>query len=209
LAALGLAAGLLAVGAGGADVQASSAPRVGEPIFVQAVRRRLVLVGDSIVHDLCPLFYNATCITFPGAWVAAVDGENIVDGFVTRAKLTPNDTVVLSSVGAYHSIFVDDEEIITRLKELEARIVSTGAKLIVLVAPKPNFELCTRPSTPEERALYGPDFVQLCDTGEAIAAYERTWPVTKIEINGPYVADGVHQTPAAQVTIMQKIFDAI
>ena len=177
--------------------------------FGQAHRRfgsgRLVLIGDSITAGLCPQFLTATCVAFPGAWVADVHGDNLADRFVTEAALRQNDTVILSSIGGWHSPGVDDVVILARLEALHQRISHLVHRLIVLVAPYPNFQLCTGPSTPEAKALLGARHDELCATQQAIADLERSWPVTIIPIIGPYVADEEHQTSSARRELARAI----
>ncbi len=184
----------------------TSAARVVD--HARSIHRRLVLIGDSIVHDLCDNLPNAKCVTYPGAWVADIDGSNLTDQFITTAQLNSNDMVVLSSVGGFHSPGVDDAEILVRLNAVLARLVAIGVKLIVLVAPSPNFPLCTEPVTAAGAALVGERHDELCATGAAIAALERSWPVRMLEIDGPYVSDNMHQTPQAQAALTAEIEDA-
>jgi len=186
--------------------QTISATRVVD--HARSIHRRLVLIGDSIVHDLCDNLPNARCVTYPGAWVADLDGSNLTDQFITTAQLNRNDTVVLSSVGGFHSPGVDDAEILVRLNAVLARLVGIGAELVVLVAPSPNFPLCTQPVTAAGVALVGEYHDELCATGAAIAALERSWPVHTLEIDGPYVSDNMHQTAQAKAALAAEIEDA-
>lgn len=166
---------------------------------------RLVLVGDSITAGLCPELPTAACFAFPGAWVADINGANLVDRFVTEAALGPNDTVVLSSIGGWHSPGVDDAVILARLQALYVRIARAVHRLVVLVAPFPNFTLCTNPTTPEAKALLGTRHDAACATQLAIAQLERAWPVTTVPIIGPYVSDEEHETSGARSELAQAI----
>ena len=166
---------------------------------------RLVLIGDSIADQLCAEFPEAACVAFPGGWVADVRGVNLTDGFVTQAHLQPDDTVVLSSIGGWHSPGVDDAEILRRLQALYHRLSAAVHRLIVLVPPYPNFTLCVDPSTPEAVALLGTHHDELCHTQQLIADLERSWPVTEVPIIGPYVSDQEHQTPQARRQLAQAI----
>lgn len=162
------------------------------------VSGRLVLLGDSIVDQLCTEFPEATCEAFPGGWVADANGADLADRFVTEADLRPADTVVLSSIGGWHSPGVDDGEILRRLQALYERLAPSVRRLIVLVPPYPNFTLCTAPTTPEAMALLGSRHDELCHTQQLIADLERTWLVTEVPIIGPYVSDQEHETPEAR-----------
>lgn len=166
---------------------------------------RLVLIGDSIVDQLCAEFPGAACVTFPGAWVADVNGANLADGFVTQAQLRQSDTVVLSSIGGWHTPGVDDGEILRRLQALYQRISSTVQRLVVLVPPYPNFVLCLDPSTPEAVALLGERHDELCHTQQLVADLERSWPVTEVPIIGPYLPDEEHETPQARHELARAI----
>ena len=159
---------------------------------------RLVLLGDSIADQLCTDFPEATCEAFPGGWVADANGADLADRFVTEAELRPADTVVLSSIGGWHSPGVDDGEILRRLQALYERVAPSVRRLIVLVPPYPNFILCTAPTTPEAMALLGSRHDELCHTQQLIADLERTWSVTEVPIIGPYVSDQEHETPEAR-----------
>ena len=167
--------------------------------------RRLVLIGDSIVDQLCAEFPDARCVAFPGGWVAAVDGTNLADQFVSQAQLRKNDIVVLSSIGGWHSPGVDDGEILRRLQVLYGRISSTVQRLVVLVPPYPNFDLCLDPSTPEALALLGQRHDELCHTQQLIADLERSWPVTEVPIIGPYISDEEHETPQARQDLARAV----
>lgn len=182
----------------------------GQPIQLGRASRssdpgRLVLIGDSIAAGLCQELPTASCFAFPGAWVADVKGDNLVDQFVTAAALGPNDSVVLSSIGGWHSPGVDDAVILARLDALYQRIARVVHRVVVLVAPYPNFKLCTDPSTPEAVALLGARHDELCATQQAIADLERSWPATTIPIIGPYVADEEHETSGARSELARAI----
>jgi hypothetical protein len=170
---------------------------------------RLVLVGDSITAALCALFPDSPCFSFPGAWVADATGANLVDQFVTDAQIGPNDTVVLSSIGGWHSPGVDDDVILDRLATLYERLSHLAHRVIVLVAPSPNFDLCINPTTPEARALLGNRHDELCATQAAVAELERSWPITTISIDGPYIADQEHPTPTAVLALAERIVAAL
>ncbi|MCU1398876.1 MAG: hypothetical protein JWN62_1985 [Acidimicrobiales bacterium] len=166
---------------------------------------RLVILGDSIAAALCANFPASPCEAFPGAWVADVHGNNIADQFVTAAALQPTDTVVLSNIGGFHSEGIDDAVILTRLTALYQRISSLVHRLIVLVAPYPNFPLCIDPSTPEAVALLAAMHDNACATLAAVADLERSWPVTVIPINGPYEADQEHETAEGRAEMERTI----
>ncbi|MCU1393290.1 MAG: hypothetical protein JWM34_1718 [Ilumatobacteraceae bacterium] len=170
---------------------------------------RVVLIGDSITAELCPLFPASPCVAFPGAWVADRNGANLVDQFVTEADLQPTDTVILSSIGGWHSFGVNDAVILTRLNALFDRISHLVRRVILLVPPTPNFQLCTNPDTPEAKALLGLRHDEVCATQQAIADLERTWPVTQVPITGPYMPDLEHETPAGRYELAQAIEKAL
>ena len=181
------------------------APSLATLSHVAPLPGRLLLIGDSIVDQLCAEFPNAQCVAFPGAWVADVNGVNLADGFVTQAQLRESDTVVLSSIGGWHTPGVDDSEILHRLQALYQRISSNVQRLVVLVPPYPNFILCLDPSTPEAVALLGERHDELCHTQQLVADLERSWPVTEVPIIGPYLPDEEHQTPQARHDLARAI----
>lgn len=166
---------------------------------------RLVILGDSIAAALCANFPMSPCVAFPGAWVADVHGNDIADQFVTAAALQPTDTVVLSNIGGFHSAGIDDAVILSRLTALYHRISSLVQRLIVLVAPYPNFPLCIDPTTPEAAALLAAMHDNACATLVAVADLERSWPVTVIPINGPYEADQEHETAEGRAEMASTI----
>ncbi|MCU1364399.1 MAG: hypothetical protein JWN39_38, partial [Ilumatobacteraceae bacterium] len=168
-----------------------------------------VILGDSIAAALCANFPTSPCVAFPGAWVADVSGNNIADQFVTAAALQPADTVVLSNIGGFHSVGVDDAVILTRLTALYQRLTALVHRLIVLVAPYPNFPLCIDPSTPEAAALLARMHDNACDTLVAVANLERSWPVTVIPINGPYEADQEHETAVGRAEMAETILGVL
>lgn len=165
------------------------------------IHNRLLLIGDSIIWDMCPQFQGIPCYAFPGGWVAGKDGTNLLDGFVTQANPQPGDLVVLSSVSGWHSPGVDDQVISDRLQAAHDRIIATGARLVVLVAPEPNFPNCTSERSPDAIGT-----TESCPTQEMLENLARSWSdADTITIIGPYLPDQVHPTDETNLILAEQI----
>ncbi|MCU1395100.1 MAG: hypothetical protein JWM34_3528 [Ilumatobacteraceae bacterium] len=177
------------------------AVRVDPPI----ARVRTWVIGDSIGWNICQegLAPNATCINFPGAWVASETGENQVDPFITRAVtegLHAGDTVILSSIAAYLTPACDAGCVTARQGAMQARFADLGVRLVVLVAPLPTFPNCS----PAALAV-APDVNGSCSTQLIMSDIQHGWCraglARCVTITGPYEVDGRHPTATANVAI--------
>ena len=174
---------------------ASTAPTVVEPTG------RVVLLGDSITAELCPVLPDASCHAYPGAFVAGRVGENYVEQFIGEAAVQPGDAVVFSNISGWQSPGVDDAEIIRRVLAALDELRGIGARTVVMVAPPEGFPACGDSPTPEAIQLFGGVRESSCRTMVAIAAAVRAAGVDTIPIEGERAADGIPLTPAASAQL--------
>ncbi len=180
----------------------------------QARRLRTFLIGDSIIFEECPHlpYYNCQGAYY-GGWVSDQNGTNLVDGFVTKVNPQPGDTVFLSNISAWLTPGVDNNVVLQRLQDIYDRFVTLEVKLVVVIAPAPNFPLCTEPLTDYRLQFIGSREHQevACGTQELIRQAEAAWPVPHIVMSpsGPYMPDGVHLTPEGQEILATQIQDFV
>jgi hypothetical protein len=158
---------------------------------------RLVLIGDSLTAELCPVLPTASCHAAPGAFVAGRLGENYVEQLIGEAAVRAGDSVVLSNISGWQSPDVNDAEIVRRMLAAITELDERGARVVVLVGPAGGFPACGDSPTPEAIALFGGVRESSCRTMSAVASAVTAADVDTITVDGEWAADGVHLTVAA------------
>lgn len=166
---------------------------------------RVVVVGDSIAFHVCEALPTAECTTFPGAFIVAQDGTNLTSKFLTEADPQPDDVLVISSVGAWHTPTVGDAEIAARVVAAIDQAEATGAHVVWLIGPEGGFPACGKAPTPAALENFGQDRNTPCATMAVIRETVLSTGVDTLTIDGPYLPDQIHQTPEAVATLAAQI----